>query len=134
MWTHPFKHLVSAKDKLICFQFLHRSYFTPPRLAKIFPSVSAEWWRCSHLPADADHIFWKCTLIQDQRFWSAFTLCISELLVIPMTTTIRVCLLGLFEDVVPSRALRTLLNILFFYGMKAILLKWKKQEASDLVF
>lgn len=47
---------------------------------------------------------------------------------------VRVCLLGLVDDVVPSRALRTLLNILLFYGREAILLNWKKTRAPSLVY
>lgn len=45
---------------------------------------------------------------------------------VPVPLTIRVCLLGLVEEVVPSRAHITLLNILFFYGRKA--------GVPDLVF
>lgn len=48
--------------------------------------------------------------------------------------TVRVCLLGLVDEVVPSRALRTLLNILLFYGRKAMLLNWKKLGAPDVAF
>ena len=48
--------------------------------------------------------------------------------------TVRVCLLGLVEDVLPSRAHRTLLNILLFYARKAILLRWRKPGAPTLGF
>lgn len=132
VWAQPFKHLVSARDRLIQLKFLHRSYYTPARLAKIFPNASAECWRCSHSPADTDHIFWQCQ--QVQRFWSDVTSCISELLTVPIPMTVKVCLLGLVDEVVPSRALRTMLNILLFYERKAILLHWKKPGAPRVAF
>lgn len=132
LWMQPFQHLVSARDMLIQFKFLHRSHYTLARLDKIFPTASAECWRCSHSPADANHIFWKCPHVQ--RFWSGITSCISGLLSVPIPMTVRVCLLGLVDDVVPSHALQTMLNILLFYGRKAILLNWKKPGAPGLAF
>lgn len=50
----------------------------------------------------------------------------------PIPMTVKVCLLGLVEEVVPSRAHRTLLTILLFYGRKAILLRWCRPGAPDL--
>lgn len=47
MWDHPFKHLLSARDRLIQFKFLHRIYHTPARLACIYPSATDKCWRCS---------------------------------------------------------------------------------------
>ena len=38
------------------------------------------------------------------------------------------------EEVVPSRAHRTLLSILLFYGKKAILLKWRSSGAPEVAF
>ena len=132
MWTHPFQHLVAARDRLIHFKFLHRIYYTPARLATIYPSVPAGCWRCTFAPAAAEHVFWSCPRIKP--FWSEVTSCISAVLLTPVPMTITVCLLGLVEGVVPSRAHRTLLNILLFYGRKAILLKWRKPEAPELRF
>ena len=57
MWDRPFKYLVAARDRLIQFKFLHRVYYTPARLASIYPSVPAECWRCTFAPADAHHVF-----------------------------------------------------------------------------
>lgn len=48
--------------------------------------------------------------------------------------SVQVCLLGLVEDVVPSKAHTTLLNILLFYARKAIFLKWKKPGAPTTSF
>lgn len=132
LWNQPFKHLVSARDRLIQFKFLHRSYYTPARLAKIYGNTSAECWRCSASPANAEHIFWLCPHIQD--FWKEVTACISDLLTVPIPKTIKVCLLGLVEEVVPRRAQRTLITILLFYGKKAILLRWKNTKAPDINF
>lgn len=84
VWTQPFKHLVSARDRLTQFTFLHRSYYTLHRLANFFRTFSDECWRCYHMPVDAEHIFWKCPMIQ---FWSEITSCITELMVVPIPMT-----------------------------------------------
>lgn len=126
MWQQLFKNPVSTRDRLFKFKFLHRIYYTPARLSNIYPTSSAECWHCIYSPANAAHIFWKCQQIQD--FWSEVTFCITELLAVPIPMSVRVCLLGLVEEVVPPKAHRTLLNILLFYARKAILLHWKKQS------
>ena len=58
----------------------------------------------------------------------------SEVLSVPVPLTARVCLLGFVEEVVPSLAHRTLLNIGLFYGRKAILLRWKKSAAPTVSY
>lgn len=55
---------------------------------------------------------------------------ISELLLVPIPTTVRVCLLGLVDEVVPSCALRTQ----HFTERKAILFNWKKTGALVVAF
>lgn len=132
MWSHPFQHLIAARDKLIHFKFLHRIDYTPARLASIYSTVQAECWRCSFAPTAADHIFWSCPQIK--QYWSGVTSCISEVLMTPIPMTVKVCLLGLVEEVVPSCAHRTLLSILLFYGRKAILLQWRRPGAPALCF
>lgn len=114
------------------FKFLHRSNYTPSRLARMYPNSSAEWWCCVFPPDNAEHNFLKCQRIQD--FWVKVTTCITEVTTVPIPMLVRVCLLGLVEDVVPSRALRTLLSILLFYTRKAIFLHWKKPKAPTLPF
>lgn len=57
MWEQPFKHLVSARDKLIQFKFLHSICYTHARLANIYPTASTECWRCIYSPANAGHVF-----------------------------------------------------------------------------
>lgn len=120
LWDHPFKHLVSARDRLIHLKFLHRIYFTPARLSVIYPSVMADCWRCSFSPADARHVFWECPQIK--IFWSGVIACIEEILMVPIPLSIRIC------------AHRTLLNILLFYGRKSILLKWRSSAPPSLSF
>lgn len=106
--------------------------FTPARLATIYPTISSECWRCGFSRAGAEHIFWECSHIKP--FWERIVLCISDLLKIPIPNSIKVCLVGLVDEVVPSMALRTLLNILFFYGRKAILLKWRSSVPPGIPF
>lgn len=75
MWDQPFQHLVSARDILIHFKFLHKIYYTPARLAATYPSVLAYCWRRSFSPAADDHVFWRWPQIQ--KFWTEITSCIA---------------------------------------------------------
>lgn len=44
LWDINFTRLVSARDQLIQFKFLHRIYLTLARLTKMFPTHSSSCW------------------------------------------------------------------------------------------
>ena len=132
MWSSPFAYLVSARDRLIHFKFLHRIYYTPARLARIYRAASAECWRCSHSPADFSHVFWGCPVVKD--YWASVLACIVEVVKIPVPSSVEVCLLGLVDGLAPARAVRTLVSLLLFYARKALLLHWKSPLAPTILF
>lgn len=63
VWDLPFRYLVSLGDRLIQFQIVHRTYFTPYRLHRMNPSASQECWWHDHSPGDFSHIFRGCPAI-----------------------------------------------------------------------
>lgn len=130
MWDYPLQPLVATRDKLIQFKILHRIYYTPQRLHRIYPTSSAACWRCSGVPAGFLHIFWDCPQIQE--YWKEVTQFIHKLTTIPIPLTISVCLLGLVEQLTLATATRTLIGTLLFYARKAIVLKWKSANPPTL--
>ena len=59
VWGAAFQALVSTRDRLIHYKFLHRAYLTPARLARMFRGQGSACWRCSAPTADFMHIFWQ---------------------------------------------------------------------------
>lgn len=74
MWETAFEYLVSARDRLIHYKFLHRVYLTPCRLVRMFVGQQSLCWRCSAPLANFMHIFWDCPKVKP--YWQAVAGCI----------------------------------------------------------
>lgn len=117
-----FTRLISARNQLIHYKFLHHIYMTPAKIAIIFGSVTSSCWGCSERGADCMHIFWDCPGIQ--KYWMDILMCVQKVTTISLSTSVRLCLLGLVDDLTPT-AMQTLLTLLFFHDRKHIVLSWK---------
>lgn len=130
IWDINFSRLISARDHLIQYKFLHWIYLTPARLARIFPSQSSCCWWCTLPSANFMHIFWDCVTIQ--RFWKEVTECVEEITTLYIRPSVEVCLLGLVDSLAAKKVIRTFLTIAFFYARKTIVLSWKKTSPPTI--
>lgn len=130
IWGIAFQTLVSTRDRLIHYKFLHRIYLTPARLARMFGNQQSSCWRCSTPLANFMHIFGDCP--QVKPYWQAVASCIRSVTSISIPMTVEVCLLHLVEPLAATRAIRTLLTLLLFYAKKRIILSWKSSSAPTL--
>lgn len=128
MWSFPFSYLVSERDQFIQFKCLHKIYYTPAKLVKMYPETSAECWVCSHSLADFSHIFWHCLVAQE--FWIAVVRYFTGITSVPVFMTVSTCLLGL----APTRSQHTLLSLLLLYTHKVLILYWKKPITPSLSY
>lgn len=85
--------MISARDHFIQLKFIHRAYYTPVRLAKMYPGTSPLCNRCSASP------FWEQVVGALNEFgdWS-----------LGLDPTLA--LLGSTEDVVAISILRSILR------------------------
>lgn len=124
IWHFSFKQLVSLRDCLIQFKVVHQAYYTPYRVHKMVPNTPPDCWRCSHSRGDFIDIFWSYPIIAEH--WEAVVNVIQRVSSWNLSPSLRVCLLGLVEELAPTVAERTMLGHLLFYPRKAITLTWKK--------
>lgn len=89
-------------------------------------------WRCGYSPSDYSHIFWSCPAITS--FWSAVITMINTFISMLVHQAIEICLLGLVDNILHTRADKTLAGLLLFYARKAITLQWKKQTPPTTSF
>lgn len=129
MWECSFSQLVSARDSLVQFKILHKVYYTPMHLHKIYLSIPTSCWRCDSPSANFIHIFWSCPQIQ--IFWAEVTTFILSATTIQVPLSVEVCLLGLVEPLAPCQAVRTLLGLLLYYACKFIVHRWKALPARS---
>lgn len=113
-----FSKLVSTRDHLIQYKFLHRIYQIPAKLVDIFPTQCSNCWRCAVSGADLMHIFWHCLAIQ--QFWAEV---IRSVTTIRITPSVEVCFYGP-DQLAPTKVIHTLLTVLFYYARKVSILSW----------
>lgn len=62
--------VISSRDKLIQTKLLHRLYYTPQRLQRIYPRQSASCPLCQTTFVMYFHMFWSCARVS--QFWTEF--------------------------------------------------------------
>lgn len=60
---HPL--MKSARDRYSQLKFLHRAYYTPQKLSKIYPAQSDRCPKCYNQFGTFLHVVWSCPLIQE---------------------------------------------------------------------
>lgn len=123
--------MIAAKDRFIQLKFIHRAYYTPQRLAKIYPEKSSTCTRCELEVGTFFHMVWSCPKLRP--YWSAVAdrlgvVCGAE---IPMDPSIL--LLSYLEEIEGDRYIKQCLTYSLFYARREILLNWKKKEAPTKV-
>lgn len=118
--------MISARDRYIQLKFLHQAYYTPQRLAKIYPSYSD---RCPNCNTDAGtflHVVWSCPLLQ--QFWREVVQYISLIGNLTVALDPRVLLLGICDTLTTNTHKRLFIFYALFYARKAILISWKQAD------
>lgn len=62
--------MITSRDRFIQLKFLHRAYYTPQRLANIYPSLSPMCTRCSFERGSFLHMVWTCQNIRP--YWQRY--------------------------------------------------------------
>ena len=60
--------LISTRERLIQVKFLHRVYYTPQKLQRVFPQRTQDCPRCQNDAGTYFHMFWSCPKIA--RYWA----------------------------------------------------------------
>lgn len=109
--------VISARDKIIQFNFMHRIYYTPACMNKMGRVDSPECHRCHTEEGDDFLMIWKCP--QVTRFWKTILMFLEDrLAILNIYSPVR-CLLGDFGEEDLSSNEKTLLNIVFFMLRKS---------------
>lgn len=101
---------------------MHRVYYTPQRLHRIYPNRSPDCPRCQSPDSTYMHMFWTCPLIE--KFWAAIfeSINIRSQLTLPVSP--ELALLGIHEDDQRPRYTKILISLLLYYAKKEVLRKW----------
>lgn len=121
--------MISARDRYIQLKFLHQAYYTPQRLAKIYPSYPDRCPKCNTDTGTFLHVVWSCPLLQ--QFWKEVVQYINSIGNLAITLNPRVLLLGICDTLTTNTHKRLFIFYALFYARKAILIKWKQADPPD---
>lgn len=122
--------MISARDKLLQFNYLHRIYYTPEGLHKMGRRESPECPRCNAEVGSFFHMVWQCPRVVS--YWRTILTYMEERLELPNIYSLARCLLGDLEEEELPTSQKTLLRIVFCYAKKALALKWKNSDPPSL--
>lgn len=118
---------LNARYRLIQFNFLHQTYYTPSKLHGFNPSLSPLCFRCGLVEGTFLHSTWQCSKLQG--FWQGICDAISTIHGVTFPMDPEICLLGNSSNsnLTHSYSIK-LTGILLAIAKKCITMKWK----SDL--
>lgn len=122
--------MIAAKDRFIQFKFLHRAYFTPQRLARIYLQRDPNCQRCRQEVGTFWHMVWSCPKLR--LFWSAVASTLSNVIGSNLPMDPQILLLSHLEDVEGDRYSKLCLTFALYYARREILLRWKMVEPPTL--
>lgn len=115
--------MISAGDRFIQLKFLHRAYFSPQRLAKIYPTSNSVCTKCTSEEGSFFHVVWSCRYIQ--TFWRGVDNIINLVSNLKVPCDPVPLLLGIVDTLEAPQAKKLFVFHAAFYARKAILLHWK---------
>ena len=115
--------LTSTKHRLIQFNILHRTYYTPVKLHTFNNSTSPVCQKCKFTNADLLHMFWHCPLIA--VFWNYIIKTTSDITQCTIPIDPKVWILGDVNALKINNHIRHFILLASTAGKKCILVNWK---------
>lgn len=121
--SHCINHWEAAQ------KLFHKWYFTPERLAKIYPNTSPNCWRGCAQIGSLSHIWWECHLVRN--FWRQVHNLIGALCGTPQFLSPLDLLLGLSIPTMPTHR-QTMVTHILIAARLTIAKKWKSADPPIL--
>lgn len=115
--------MISARDRFTKLRFLHRVYYSPERLAKIYPDRSVICPKCNSETGSFFHVIWSCQHLQ--LFWRGMVTDINAIGQHRVPCDPLLLLLGIVDNLEAIQAKKQFVFYTAFYARKAVLLKRK---------
>lgn len=113
---HGPKLVISARDMLIQITFLHRVYFTPVRMSRMYPGWDPHCPQCRTNLGTYLHMFLDCPALS--TFWSGIFNHLNIRLELSVPVTLELALLGIHEDEQRPHHSKRMISYLCFYAKK----------------
>lgn len=115
--------MISARDHFVQLKFLHRVYYTPSRLSRIYPGVRDIFPKCRQSVGTFIHMVWECPHIQ--TFWQAVVSDVNMVAGLSLDRDPLVFILGITDNLNTTKNTSLFVFYPAYYARKTILTKWK---------
>lgn len=117
---------ISARDRFMQLKFIHRAYYSPIRLARIYPDRIARCPRCGSGEADFFHVVWSCPGVVE--FWKNILDDINSIGGLQVPYSPIPLLLGICDFLEVTWGKKLFIFYTTLYARKAILLQWNQSQ------
>lgn len=123
----------NSRHKLLQFNLIHRTYYTPECLHKINRTYSEQCPRCKVEIGSLMHMFWTCKGLK--HFWSSILNIIKQVVGSEIPTNPRLTLLG-DHSVLPNnlRGNTRFVRLALIAANKCIAIHWKSEDPPGVSF
>lgn len=117
----------NSRHRLLQFNLIHRIYFTPERLHKMYGTISELCPRCKAATGSLIHMFWDCVNLK--QFWDHILDALKGITGIEIPHSPRLILLGDLS-VLPANKIRKtrFIRLSLIAGSKCIAILWKSEN------
>lgn len=124
--------VISARDRFVQLKILHRAYFSPQRLAKIYRDSNSLCPKCTSEEGSFFHVVWACRRIQ--TFWREVVATVSSVSGLSVQCDPIPLSLGVVDNLAGPKSKKLFVFYAAFYARKVILLQWKGPTPSPQQF
>lgn len=117
-------------ERLTQLYIIHKSYFTPARIAKYHPNSNPLCPRCAGHPWTFYHLIWTCPEIQN--YWAQIIQFLHDHMGSPLQLDPKSCLMGLLPDVKINQFLATFLYETLFSARKLVAKNWMRNTPPTI--
>lgn len=121
--------MIAVRERFIQFNFLHRAYYTPQRLSRIYPQRVPNCQRCKQEIGTFWHMIWSCPKIQP--YWEAVASKLTDVIGTDIQVGPSILLLSYLENVDVERYSKLCLMFSLYYARWEIMLKWKSETSPN---
>ncbi|XP_060542377.1 uncharacterized protein C21orf62 homolog isoform X1 [Pantherophis guttatus] len=131
-WNKNYKLTRAATYKENHYKMLHRWHLAPARLAKMFPNVHPNCWKCGHGQGTFFHMWWTCP--EAKRYWSKIRRWLKDIIKEEIDLNPEIFLLGMVKKGHGKEKVHLLIHITTAARL-AYAQYWKKKDLppDDLI-
>lgn len=116
--------MISARDRFVQLKFLHRVYYTPQKLSRIYPGLDDGCPKCRQSVGTFFHVVWACPVLQ--TYWRDIVSDVNGVAGLQLKADPMMFFLGITDNLTAGKHTKLFVFYAAYYARKEIMLLWKR--------